>query len=1451
MSLRPRQPGGDFGAFIRGVKHSEKGAMPEEVKSLSAAEFNKLANAALAYFEREGRRRRVAKKRPRSEDQPPPPPFHPQAPSPLVEEASPPSAAAEELSPPPEEEASSPLTAAAAEDPSSPPAPLSPPSEDEEEEISDPVERERQEWDDFREEFEGLSYAQAIGRHPLLYLQDFQVPLVLAFQRYNIFELDSEGHYVFNRDNFDNCMRSAPDNNPIKKFVRYLRRETGSEKTTCTIMPNYQDILRIPISDVYNLSGSLLLYIILRLKEKQEEFSRNEIGKKCTLFSDLRNTYFFRRPGGHRDALLNLEKITLDDILIIFNHIYSRIRTAFGQDFRSRDARDISWTDPHQRTAESGDRILIRHIYREGQTHFFYLKMFFVDGWQTRLAFCWCPEVKEAMHQWLEGTGCVTVANFDDKCIFYCLVLALIYDIAKKQGKPVTKFDKSVLEISEVWMLVNQMRVYGEDLPKVIIDKCSDPQNDLDAYISKTFSLREFVEVMKVIEDEFLPDETEYAIDVYFINATKSNRVYPGYMSKRLCNTRLNLLFLITKTISHAFWIRNLPLLFKKTQGKIFTVCSTCKQAFFTKSLECNHQCVNGNKSEYHLSALHETVQDIQGLDLPKCERCFLLFKNQWKYEYHLMHCLMAKHSGYRHVKLLPESRNHLTYVDPADDDSLGKTKLMFADFESYLKPSEEDPSIQEHHFLSYGLLSGLEDTEDDPLRFSLGYDIEGFMTKLDKISMKYKKTVVYFHNAMNYDVFFIIKYYLDHHKERKDIWNKWSMRILMKNSTSLQSVSFMCNDPDQKGHKHQLIIGDTCKFLTMSLDRIVSSLRTESLEKNMEVFPLFFKLIKRKYQYVSNEDIDLILHKNLFPYSFFDDPEKLNVDIDEFAAIFVDSEDNLKYFSAGTTLDDLKTNLPQFISICDKFKIHGSRGYHDLYLMCDVLQIADVFLKARLSLKESHHIDLTQYIGMPAASWAAFLRSNPELDLQLYTDTFFAEFFQSMTRGGVTSAPIRSAKSDDTHSIIYLDVNGLYPHVMQKYPYPMGDFTLYHYHDEEDSQVDLTLLVMEMIKNFKTAGDKGACFCVDLQIPDMIKEDTDEYPFAPEHKLIKDEYFDKDGNLYGFMAKWSEKNNGHMPSAFKGLVGTLYDKKSYGVHWRLLEFYLNHGVVITKLHFYVTFTEGFYMQEYIRKNIDIRNTRKDALGKMVYKLLGNSIYGKTFESPFNHGNYVLINNHEKLAGLIEEGNVGSIVPIDEENSIVKIEGEEVILDKPTYIGACVTEHAKLHMYELFYDKLKPMFGKDNVHLVYTDTDSFIVLIEHPKGMKVIEELKNREINGEVLIGSEGGKIKSETGDEIIQECIALRSKVYAYMLPDGHIGKRAKGTTAAAQDLQLDWDTYKRALIELKGIPTTNMQFIRDRFTVRTGEVEKLSLSANDGKRYICEDGIHTLAWGNPKIPH
>ena len=1251
--------------------------------------------------------------------------------------------------------------------------------------------------------------------------------------------------------------RAAPFADPLSpESVAYIlwNEMHHAPPANHAIFDASDDSLRIPLHDVYELPTTLYQYIL-------EMIQRNTVpGHDYSVYFSLEPTTDIH---DHEERICRISHsntggIRFSSITEIFNQIMGAIHTVFNG-YDPQVAR-TTWNG----SEDSDTRI--RLLNRGAQN--WRVKLYFHAEHAVHGGGAWSEELEKYVKEKFPERCYYTVKNVDDnECFLYNVVLGMM------------------MLLKEYWMLSEPqilepgtIRARGmlysssptvQRLSKMILepseeDKLEFPELALLKDSENQISMSQFRELMVNLEDaifQWNPDEEELSkmgIDVYILDEGLSKHVYPVYMSRRCAveeGKHIRLLCVGYKKQAHYLLITDMPCIMAHSAGKIFYNCSECNQAFFTRSGLYRHSCdVMLSPDKFQWSRYDIPPEDEGGI-AGTCTKCMLKFKTEFEAEFHKDHCFMEGRTGYRHVHCIPEKDcsppDHIPTLTGVSVDlekaqqKNDKYHLLFADFESTI-----NPETGEHQMMSYGLY------DVKAKHFEIKYTLDEFMHKLYDIALLETKIHVYFHNAMGYDANFILRYVLSHE------WCKnWTIKTIMKSSSRLQKLRFQFTLPgesieeeeveDEAGNKrkkrkkkkfntHIIEIGDTFLFITMSLEKIVSCMKKKTIEDNKKVFKLFFSEFQKAYEGISDESISLILKKNIFPYKFFTDSSRLDVPAGEFLEIFKPREENLQFFSETVGIPELEEQYKTVERVFGDFHVESARDYHDIYLRCDVMQLADVFLAAIHTLWESHHIFLPDYLGMPGASWAAFLRHDPTLCIPLYTNTIFAEFFHDMTRGGVTSAPLRHAVADSTHSIIYLDVNGLYPYVMQAYKYPCGYMLWVNF--GEDAQHDCNRYLMEEIFPDLEAKGEGMCITVDLHYTREVKDATDDYPFAPEHRVIYDEYFGED---QVFLRNWAAANNDEKMKPFRGLVGTLYDKKQYGVHWRLLKWYIEHGLVVTKIYWGVRFEEGDYLAGYVRKNIEIRNTREDELGKMVYKLMGNSIYGKTFESPFKRGAFEIVCDEAKLQGMIEEGNIATITPIDDLGWVVKMDGEEIVLDKPTYIGACVVEYAKLHMYELFYDKLKKVF--DEVRLVYTDTDSFIVKVKHPPEMedpKVLFDYIKEKSPG--LIGGIGGQVKSETGeDDTIAEVIALRSKVYAYKTKHGKIGKRAKGTTKAAQEMQLDWEAYKKVLEELISKSTDNMQFIRARFSISSTTLSRQSLSANDGKRNICPNGIDTHAWG------
>ena len=85
-----------------------------------------------------------------------------------------------------------------------------------------------------------------------------------------------------------------------------------------------------------------------------------------------------------------------------------------------------------------------------------------------------------------------------------------------------------------------------------------------------------------------------------------------------------------------------------------------------------------------------------------------------------------------------------------------------------------------------------------------------------------------------------------------------------------------------------------------------------------------------------------------------------------------------------------------------------------------------------------------------------------------------------------------------------------------------------------------------------------------------------------------------------------------------KKLICDWTDKKNYLVHYRMLKFYVKHGMIIEKVHEVISFKQRSWLKPYIDFNTNKRNKVDNEFEKDFYKLLNNAFYGKTMENVRN-----------------------------------------------------------------------------------------------------------------------------------------------------------------------------------------------------------------------------------------
>ena len=110
------------------------------------------------------------------------------------------------------------------------------------------------------------------------------------------------------------------------------------------------------------------------------------------------------------------------------------------------------------------------------------------------------------------------------------------------------------------------------------------------------------------------------------------------------------------------------------------------------------------------------------------------------------------------------------------------------------------------------------------------------------------------------------------------------------------------------------------------------------------------------------------------------------------------------------------------------------------------------------------------------------------------------------------------------------------------------------------------------------------------------------------------------------------------------------------------------------------------------------------------------------------------------------------------------------------------------------------------------------------------------------------GKMKDECGEIPIIEFCGLKSKMYSYIKENEKYCCKAKGIKKNVVAKEIKDNNYVEILFN-KSRNLYKMNRIRSEKLINTYEVNKMGLSYYDDKRYILDDGITTLAYGNYKI--
>ena len=234
-----------------------------------------------------------------------------------------------------------------------------------------------------------------------------------------------------------------------------------------------------------------------------------------------------------------------------------------------------------------------------------------------------------------------------------------------------------------------------------------------------------------------------------------------------------------------------------------------------------------------------------------------------------------------------------------------------------------------------------------------------------------------------------------------------------------------------------------------------------------------------------------------------------------------------------------------------------------------------------------------------------------------------------------------------------------------------------------------------------------------------------------------------------------------------KKLISNLGNKSKYVLHYRNFQLYLSLGMKLTKIHRVLKFKQSDWKKKYIDFNTKRRINAADDFEKDFFKLIINSVYGKTMENLWKRIKVRLVNNAGDFLKYTSRPTYITCKIFSEHFAAIHEIKPVLMLNKPIYVGFTVLELSKWLMYDFHYNFIKKRFHAEllftdtgsltyeikleNVYEEFSKTKNLFDLSNYPKDWKFFDET-----NKNVL-----GKMKDEFGGVVVDEFVGLKSKMY------------------------------------------------------------------------------------------
>ena len=493
-----------------------------------------------------------------------------------------------------------------------------------------------------------------------------------------------------------------------------------------------------------------------------------------------------------------------------------------------------------------------------------------------------------------------------------------------------------------------------------------------------------------------------------------------------------------------------------------------------------------------------------------------------------------------------------------------------------------------------------------------------------NRCNLKYRKPnniSVFFHNLAGYDSHLFIKKLNVTEGNIDCIPNNEEKYISF--SKTIKTREYTNKRGEIKNKKFKIVFKDSMKFMLSSVEALVNNLSEDDF-KNLE-------------KYFIPEEIKLLKQKGFYPYEYMDNIEKLKD---------TKPPPQKAFYSKLTGKGINNYNYNHVLEVWKTCKIKKLKEYHEVYNKTDVLLLADVFEKFRDLCLKNYGLDPAHYYTAPGLAWDAMLKMT-KINLELLSDVDKLLMIEKGIRGGISIISNRYGKANNKYMkdfyekelskyLMYLDANNLYGWAMsQKLP-------IHSFEWMTDKEIK-NLFKVQVVQFW----ERTPCILeVDLTYPEELHDLHNDYPLCPERV--------------------------ECDKGVKKLIPNLRDKNNYVVHYKTLMQYLNLGMELKKIHRGIKFVECDFLKPYIDMNTNLRTQAKNNFEKDFFKLMNNSVFGKTMENIRNRVNIKLTTTGEQFKKLTAKPNYESRKIFNENLVSVHMKKTSLTMNKPVYLGMSI-----------------------------------------------------------------------------------------------------------------------------------------------------------------------------------